>query len=120
MTLFHISRPENRESIREKGIVPNKEGQVFLYKEGKMYTQPFVIDGEVEYHNWSTERKIAVSQLFLSRYDVWMVEVPSKKLEKDDVAEYSADQQFIYKGRIRYPKLVARDVAVDIKHPWDR
>ena len=100
MILYHITNVENVESIKKNGLKVNEEGELFLF-DGVDYNYPFCIieNGDrfhIEKHWVGVDRLIARNQLFMNEYAVFCVDVPSKYLKKDDVAELTADSQFIY------------------------
>lgn len=85
--LFHISPIENLESIKEKGLLLNEYGELFLFDET-----------DVKYYKFGTfkvSELIACNQLGLKDYIVVEVEVDDKGLIGDDVAEITRDYQYI-------------------------
>lgn len=85
--LFHISPVENLESIKEKGLLLNDDGELFLFDET-----------DVKYFMFGTfkvSELIACNQLGLKDYIVVEVEVDDKGLIGDDVAEITRDYQYI-------------------------
>ena len=85
--LFHISPIENLESIKEKGLLLNYDGELFLYDEA-----------EIKYYMFGTfkvSELIAWNQLSLKDYIVVEVEVDDKGLIGDAVAEITRDYQYI-------------------------
>lgn len=85
--LFHISPVENLESIKEKGLLLNDDGELFLFDET-----------DFKYYMFGTfkvSELIAWNQLFLKDYIVVEVEVDDKGLIGDAVAEITRDYQYI-------------------------
>ena len=85
--LFHISPVENLESIKEKGLLLNDDGELFLFDET-----------DFKYYKFGTfkvSELIAWNQLFLKDYIVVEVEVEMDDLIGDDVAECTRDYQYI-------------------------
>ena len=85
--LFHISPIENLESIKEKGLLLNDDGELFLYDES-----------DIKYYMFGTfkvSELIAWNQLGLKDYIVVEVEVDDKGLIGDAVAEITRDYQYI-------------------------
>ena len=85
--LFHISPIDNLESIKEKGLLLNDDGELFLFDET-----------DVKYYMFGTfkvSELIACNQLGLKDYIVVEVEVDDKGLISDDVAECTRDYQYI-------------------------
>lgn len=85
--LFHISPVENLESIKEKGLLLNDDGELFLFDET-----------DFKYYKFGTfkvSELIACNQLGLKDYIVVEVEVDDKGLIGDDVAECTRDYQYI-------------------------
>ena len=85
--LFHISPVENLESIKEKGLLLNDDGELFLFDET-----------DVKYYIFGTfkvSELIACNQLGLKDYIVVEVEVDDKELIGDAVAECTRDYQYI-------------------------
>ena len=87
--LFHISPVDNLESIKEKGLLLNDDGALFLFEEN-----------DFEYYKFGTfkvSELIAWNQLFLKDYIVVEVEVEVEMddLICDDVAECTRDYQYI-------------------------
>ena len=85
--LFHISPVENLESIKEKGLLLNDDGELFLFDET-----------DFKYYKFGTfkvSELIAWNQLFLKDYIVVEVEVDDKELIGDAVAECTRDYQYI-------------------------
>ena len=85
--LFHISPIENLESIKEKGLLLNDDGELFLYDET-----------DIKYYMFGTYKVselIAWNQLFLKDYIVVEVEIDDKGLIGDAVAEVTRDYQYI-------------------------
>ena len=86
--LFHISPIENLESIKEKGLLLNEDGELFLFDES---TIKYYMFGE-----FKVSELIAWNQLFLDNYIVVEVEVEMDNLVNDAVAEVTRDYQYIY------------------------
>jgi hypothetical protein len=85
--LYHISPIENLDSIKEKGLLLNDDGELFLYDET-----------DIKYYMFGTfkvSELIAWNQLFLKDYIVVEVEVDDKGLIGDAVAEVTRDYQYI-------------------------
>lgn len=85
--LFHISPIENLESIKEKGLLLNDDGELFLYDEA-----------EIKYYMFGTfkvSELIAWNQLSLKDYIVVEVEVEMDDLIGDAVAEITRGFQYI-------------------------
>lgn len=85
--LFHISPVENLESIKEKGLLLNDDGELFLFDET-----------DFKYYKFGTfkvSELIAWNQLFLKDYIVVEVEVEMDDLIGDAVAECTRDYQYI-------------------------
>jgi hypothetical protein len=85
--LFHISPIDNLESIKEKGLLLNDDGELFLFDET-----------DFKYYKFGTfkvSELIACNQLFLKDYIVVEVEVDDKELIGDAVAECTRDYQYI-------------------------
>jgi hypothetical protein len=85
--LFHISTIDNLESIKEKGLLLNDDGELFLFDET-----------DFKYYKFGTfkvSELIAWNQLFLKDYIVVEVEVEMDDLIGDDVAECTRDYQYI-------------------------
>lgn len=85
--LFHISPVENLESIKEKGLLLNDDGELFLFDET-----------DFKYYMFGTfkvSELIACNQLGLKDYIVVEVEVEMDDLIGDDVAECTRDYQYI-------------------------
>lgn len=85
--LYHISPIENLDSIKEKGLLLNDDGELFLYDET-----------DIKYYMFGTfkvSELIAWNQLFLKDYIVVEVEVDDKGLIGDAVAEITRDYQYI-------------------------
>ena len=86
--LFHISPIVNLESIKEKGLLLNDDGELFLFDEST-----------IKYYMFGTfkvSELIAWNQLFLDNYIVVEVEVEMDNLVNDAVAEVTRDYQYIY------------------------
>lgn len=86
--LFHLSPVENLESIKEKGLLLNEDGELFLLDEAIIKYYMF---GE-----FKVSELIAWNQLFLEEYLMIEVEVDDKGLIGDAVAEVTRDYQYIY------------------------
>lgn len=85
--LFHISPIDNLDSIKEKGLLLNDDGELFLFDET-----------DFKYYKFGTfkvSELIACNQLGLKDYIVVEVEVDDKELIGDDVAECTRDYQYI-------------------------
>jgi hypothetical protein len=85
--LFHISPIDNLESIKEKGLLLNDDGELFLFDET-----------DFKYYKFGTfkvSELIAWNQLFLKDYIVVEVEVEMDDLIGDAVAECTRDYQYI-------------------------
>lgn len=85
--LFHISPVDNLESIKEKGLLLNEYGALFLFEEN-----------DFEYYKFGTfkvSELIAWNQLGLKDYIVVEIEVEIDDLIGDDVAECTRDYQYI-------------------------
>lgn len=85
--LFHISPIDNLESIKEKGLLLNDDGELFLFDET-----------DFKYYKFGTfkvSELIACNQLGLKDYIVVEVEVEMDDLIGDDVAEITRDYQYI-------------------------
>lgn len=85
--LFHISPIDNLESIKEKGLLLNDDGELFLFDET-----------DFKYYKFGTfkvSELIACNQLGLKDYIVVEVEVEMDDLIGDDVAECTRDYQYI-------------------------
>lgn len=90
--LFHISPVENLESIKEKGLLLNDDGELFLFDET-----------DFKYYKFGTfkvSELIACNQLGLKDYIVVEVEVDDKALIGDAVAECTRDYQYISHNHI--------------------
>lgn len=85
--LFHISPVENLESIKEKGLLLNDDGELFLFDETDFKYFMF--------GTFKVSELIACNQLFLKDYIVVEVEVDDKELIGDAVAECTRDYQYI-------------------------
>ena len=86
--LFHLSPVENLESIKEKGLLLNEDGELFLLDEAIIKYYMF---GE-----FKVSELIAWNQLFLEEYLMIEVEVEMDNLVNDAVAEVTRDYQYIY------------------------
>ena len=86
--LFHLSPVENLESIKEKGLLLNEDGELFLLDEAIIKYYMF---GE-----FKVSELIAWNQLFLEEYLMIEVEVEMDNLVNDAVAEVTKDHQYIY------------------------
>ena len=85
--LFHISPVDNLESIKEKGLLLNDDGELFLFDET-----------DFKYYKFGTfkvSELIACNQLGLKDYIVVEVEVEMDYLIGDAVAEVTRDYQYI-------------------------
>lgn len=85
--LFHISPIDNLDSIKEKGLLLNDDGELFLFDET-----------DFKYYKFGTfkvSELIACNQLGLKDYIVVEVEVEMDDLIGDDVAECTRDYQYI-------------------------
>lgn len=87
--LFHISPIDNLDSIKEKGLLLNDDGELFLFDET-----------DFKYYKFGTfkvSELIACNQLGLKDYIVVEVEVEIDldDLICDDVAECTRDYQYI-------------------------
>ena len=113
---YHLTAPENSQSILESGIRANKDGEIFLF-ENKLWEADGI-------SMWVSD-SIAYNQVFIDSYDVW--EVSSRgingKFEQDLVREITYKQQFVLHQPIVKPnacRLVRRkkvDVYAVINYP---
>lgn len=85
--LFHLSPIDNLDSIKEKGLLLNEDGELFLLDEAIIKYYMF---GE-----FKVSELIAWNQLFLEEYLMIEVEVEIDNLEMDNVAEITRDYQYI-------------------------
>ena len=118
--MLHISPVGNRESIKKNGLTLNSEGMLFL-TEPLEVEYPFFFNEEtqeIEPHWISMDRLLAWKELFLSEYDIWVVEVNPKDLEPDDVAEWEAEWNYIYRKPIANPRLGISGRKLNAK-PWE-
>ena len=124
---YHITPMENIESIKENGLKTNESGEVFLF-DGCDICHPFCRikrDGsfKMENHWVPIDRLIATNQLGLREYAVFAVmldENETSQLEKDEVAERTAGQQFICKKDIPKSRLwVWKTVEIKPTQSWN-
>ena len=85
--LFHLSPIENLDSIKEKGLLLNDDGELFLLDES---TIKYYMFGE-----FKVSELIAWNQLFLKEYLMIEVEAEMDDLIGDAVAEVTRDYQYI-------------------------
>lgn len=85
--LFHISPIDNLDSIKEKGLLLNEDGELFLLDEAIIKYYMF---GE-----FKVSELVAWNQLFLKEYLMIEVEVEMDDLIGDAVAEVTRDYQYI-------------------------
>lgn len=124
---YHITPLENIESIKENGLKTNEDGELFLF-EGCDICHPFCHikkDGtyKMENHWVPIDRLIATNQLFLRKYAVFAVmldENETAQLEKDEVAESTAGDQYIYRNDIPKSKVwVWKTVEIKDTQSWN-
>ena len=124
---YHITPIENIESIKENGLKTNEDGKVFLFK-GCDICHPFCRikrdrTFKIENHWVPNDRLIATNQLFLRKYAVFAVmldENETAQLEKDEVAEKTAGDQYIYRNDIPKSKVwVWKTVEIKTTQSWN-
>lgn len=118
--LFHITKPENVESILKNGLMANSDRQIFLYEGRIIETNCFVkINGEL----WmcrardSVERLIAANEVFIKIYSVLRVDVRGIELHPDDVAEIGSKWQWIANRDVIEPHRLACIETLDVGMP---
>lgn len=96
--LYHITPKENVDSILKNGLIANEQNNVFLFE-----------DYLVKWHNGKevyVDEIIAANQLFLKEFALFFINADGLELIKDDVAELTAEFQFIHKGNIPKERLI--------------
>ena len=119
--MLHISPVSNRDSIKKNGLRLNSEGMLFL-TEPLEVEYPFFFNQEtqeLEPHWISIDRLLAWKELYLPEYDVWAVAVNPKDLEPDDVAEWEARWNHIYRKPIPNPNLLVSGRKLNTLKPWE-
>lgn len=109
-TLYHITAPENVDTVIKKGLIAqeyddNGSKGVFLFENETYLTLSILCNADgspnMRYKPiWRVADKIAMTEVGLMRYSLFEVKVDSGKLIKDDVAEETAEWQYIYHGDI--------------------
>lgn len=97
--LYHITPKENVDSILKNGLIANEQNDVFLFE-----------DYLVKWHNGKevyVDELIANNQLGLKEFALFFINADGLELEKDNVAELTAEFQFIHKGNIPKERLIA-------------
>ena len=96
--LYHITPKENVDSILKNGLIANEQNDVFLFE-----------DYLVKWYNGKevyVDELIANNQLFLKEFALFFINADGLELIKDDVAELTAEFQFIHKGNIAKERLI--------------
>ena len=93
-TLFHITAIDNIDSIMKTGLKASGDGYVYLF-DGVSVRTPSTFGEYVP-----IEQIIASTQLALKDFGVFMVDTKGLDIEDDNVAEYTSEFQYRYKGNI--------------------
>ena len=85
---YHLTAPENAQSIAEKGICANENGQIFLFENKELEADGILM---------RVSDSISYNQVFIDSYDIWEVSSIGIKgsLEQDLVGEITAKYQFV-------------------------
>lgn len=97
--LYHITPKENVKSILKNGLLANDQNDVFLFE-----------NYLVKWHNGKevyVDEIIAANQLCLTEFALFFVNADGLELIKDDVAELTAEFQYIHKGNVAKERLIA-------------
>lgn len=92
-TLYHITKEENLRSILQNGIKANEYNEVFFLDD---------VDVKHPLHSQSffVSKFVALNQLGLNEFVIFEVDVEGLELERDNVAEFTSEFQYIYNGDI--------------------
>ena len=93
-TLFHITAIDNIDSIIKTGLKASGDGYVYLF-DGVSVRTPSTFGEYIP-----IEQIIASTQLALKDFGVFMVDTTGLDIEDDNVAEYTSEFQYRYKGNI--------------------
>lgn len=118
MKLFHITKIDNIDSILTEGLKVNDNGELFLFKQNEWKYPSYALAGTPT-HWVFLGNLIAMNQLFMKEYALFEVDVNENDLEPDNVAEYTAEDQFIYHKNIEPDKIeYCCNIKYDVKKPW--